>query len=780
MQQNKTKLSIITLIITAIVCFSVAILGMSTVKNSAPAMADTTPTTYYMISDENQPDGWKWTTAEAPAETATKVTITFKVISRTGTGRHFQMLATDGTTEKLSQLHGALTFGDAWFANGATVTLVADLTAKTYSLYNADGTKWDSTSLTFESANKFGTVVYKEYPAAVIGLYEITAVDDTGKDLGITSSSAGITITTDKVYTVTMNANNGSDASKAFVKAGATLTETTPLYDGHLFKGWFTDAECTTAYDFSQEVSSDLNLYAKWVAIDHVVARTVTFTGVEGTNYEFHVASRLPHSADATKVYIEYTLTDIDGAGHSFLFGKSVGTLAGAFSERNVWKSVRWTQVNSHIAVANNAALYSGSYTVIFDFATNSMLWYRGTTLILTGTSENKQGDDINFADAIGFGLHTYTTAGSGEMSIKIYDDMGKDLDITTYKTANNAIEYNKATYDVNYEGGENTVVDVKKATISSKDITREGYTLEGWYTDAECTTPYDFTKEVAGDITIYAKWEEIPQVVVTFNANGGADVDPQTIYVDTKATAPTSTKTGYDLVGWYSDAELTQEFDFDTVVTEDITLYAKWTIQVYEVIFNTNGGNTIDNATVEYNQTLTLPTAPTKDGYAFVGWYTDETLETEYDATSAITAGFTLYAKWIEVFTVTFDTDGGTEIEAQEVNAGSKATEPTAPVKEGFTFDGWFAEENGTEAFDFNTAIDADITLYAKWTAIPVVDEDPADTEEPTFIDKVVSKVTSTFGCAGSLAQDSFMIIGTMLAVAGVIVIKALKKKEN
>jgi len=357
---------------------------------------------------------------------------------------------------------------------------------------------------------------------------------------------------------------------------------------------------------------------------------------------------------------------------------------------------------------------------------------------------------------------------------------MGKDLDITTYKTANNAIEYNKATYDVNYEGGENTVVDVKKATISSKDITREGYTLEGWYTDAECTTPYDFTKEVAGDITIYAKWEEIPQVVVTFNANGGADVDPQTIYVDTKATAPTSTKTGYDLVGWYSDAELTQEFDFDTVVTEDITLYAKWTIQVYEVIFNTNGGNTIDNATVEYNQTLTLPTAPTKDGYAFVGWYTDETLETEYDATSAITAGFTLYAKWIEVFTVTFDTDGGTEIEAQEVNAGSKATEPTAPVKEGFTFDGWFAEENGTEAFDFNTAIDADITLYAKWTAIPVVDEDPADTEEPTFIDKVVSKVTSTFGCAGSLAQDSFMIIGTMLAVAGVIVIKALKKKEN
>ena len=577
MQKNKTKLSIVMLMITAIACFVTAILGMSTVKNSAPTMADTAPTTYYMISDSTQSDPWKWSTVEAPAENATKVTITFKVISRTGTGRHFQMLAIDGTTEKTSQLHGALKFSDEWFANGVTATFVADLTAKTYSLYNADGTRWDSTSLTYESANKFGAVIYKEYPAAVIGLYEVTAVDDTGKDLGITSSSKGVTITTDKVYTVNMNANNGEAVSKSFVTAGTTLAETTPLYAGHLFKGWFTDAELTTAYDFTQEVASDLNLYAKWVSIENITAKTVSHSGTEGTNTELHLVSRLPHSEDATKVYIEYTLGNDDGAGHSFLFGKSVGTFAGAFSQENVWQSIRWTQENSHIAVANNPQLYTASYTIVFDFATNSMLWYRGSEVILTGTSANLQGNDVNFADAIAFGMHTYTTVAGGNLSIKIYDDMGKDLGVTTWIVKSTKVTYPKATFDLNYEGGEDKVVDVTRATVTAPtDIAREGYNFIGWYTDAECTTAYDFTKEVAGDITLYADWKEVCTVTtIVDGVTNSVVVDKGADYALEKPV-----KDGKIFIGWkYTDAdefEVYKHADFSIgSVNENITLTA-------------------------------------------------------------------------------------------------------------------------------------------------------------------------------------------------------------
>ena len=156
------------------------------------------------------------------------------------------------------------------------------------------------------------------------------------------------------------------------------------------------------------------------------------------------------------------------------------------------------------------------------------------------------------------------------------------------------------------------------------------------------------------------------------------------------------------------------------------------------------------------------------------MGWYFDADFARKANFPITVENDITLYAKWeVVVFTVSFDTDGGTEIEAQQVNSGSTITEPTAPEKEGFIFDGWYKEVNGTEAFDFNTAIDADITLYARWKAVPV-------DNDTNFIDKLVSKVTNKLGCAGSLAQDSFMIIGTMLAVAGVIVIKALKKKED
>lgn len=74
-----------------------------------------------------------------------------------------------------------------------------------------------------------------------------------------------------------------------------------------------------------------------------------------------------------------------------------------------------------------------------------------------------------------------------------------------------------------------------------------------------------------------------------------------------------------------------------------------------------------------------------------------------------------------IHTYTVTFDTDGGTTVEAQEIQSGGKVTEPTAPTKEGYEFAGWFADATKTAAWDFeNNTILADTTIYAKWTENP------------------------------------------------------------
>lgn len=119
------------------------------------------------------------------------------------------------------------------------------------------------------------------------------------------------------------------------------------------------------------------------------------------------------------------------------------------------------------------------------------------------------------------------------------------------------------------------------------------------------------------------------------------------------------------------------------------------------------------------------IPT-PTKTGHTFAGWHTNSALTGSFTST-VVTSNFTLYAKWIEVggnetpgepdpvtYTVTFDSDGGSNVESKTVNSGSKVSKPSNPTKEGHTFDTWTKEDGSV--FDFNTPITSDITLKAKW----------------------------------------------------------------
>ncbi|NLW47728.1 MAG: InlB B-repeat-containing protein, partial [Firmicutes bacterium] len=122
-----------------------------------------------------------------------------------------------------------------------------------------------------------------------------------------------------------------------------------------------------------------------------------------------------------------------------------------------------------------------------------------------------------------------------------------------------------------------------------------------------------------------------------------------------------------------------------------------------YTVTFETNGGTEITEVTVEKDGSLTLPANPSKTGYAFDGWFKDEALTTKWNAkTDKVTANITLYAKWNEIFTVTFNANGGSSVAALDIVDGGKATKPTDPTKPGFTFDGWYKEAALTNAWNF------------------------------------------------------------------------------
>ena len=212
----------------------------------------------------------------------------------------------------------------------------------------------------------------------------------------------------------------------------------------------------------------------------------------------------------------------------------------------------------------------------------------------------------------------------------------------------------------------------------------------------------------------------------VTFDSYGGTPVPPaQEVEYGLTATKPADpTHKGYTFAFWYlgEDEQNATAYDFNTPVTENITLTAKWNINKYTVTFDSYGGTPVPPAQeVEYGLTATKPADPTLKGYTFAFWYLgeDEQNATAYDFDTPVTENITLTAKWnINKYTVAFNTDGGTPVPpAQEVEYGLTATEPAAPEKTGYTFDGWYL---GDEKYDFSAAVEQNITLTAKWHVTP------------------------------------------------------------
>jgi uncharacterized repeat protein (TIGR02543 family)/prepilin-type N-terminal cleavage/methylation domain-containing protein len=210
----------------------------------------------------------------------------------------------------------------------------------------------------------------------------------------------------------------------------------------------------------------------------------------------------------------------------------------------------------------------------------------------------------------------------------------------------------------------------------------------------------------------------------ISFNTNGGNNVSNQTVELGYQAVEPPiPTKEGYTFGGWYLDEECTQLYDFTNPITGEITLYAKWIENAkptYTVTFNSNGGSSVSNQTIEEGDKATQPNNPTKEGYTFNGWYSDSGLTQSFDFNTTINSNIDLFAKWTEsitYYTVSFYSNGGSNVSSQSIASGQTATRPTNPTKSGYTFGGWYTNSSLTNAFSFSTPITNDTNLYAKWT---------------------------------------------------------------
>ena len=137
----------------------------------------------------------------------------------------------------------------------------------------------------------------------------------------------------------------------------------------------------------------------------------------------------------------------------------------------------------------------------------------------------------------------------------------------------------------------------------------------------------------------------------VTFNSDGGSSVPTQTVSSGGTAAQPANpTRSGYTFDNWYTEATGGSVYNFNSPVTDNITLYARWTViptTTYTVTFNSNGGSSVPTQTVNSGGTAARPASPTRSGYTFDNWYTANTGGSVYNFSSPVTGNITVYARW-------------------------------------------------------------------------------------------------------------------------------------
>ena len=288
-----------------------------------------------------------------------------------------------------------------------------------------------------------------------------------------------------------------------------------------------------------------------------------------------------------------------------------------------------------------------------------------------------------------------WSTVDGGEKVYGFEDVYTKNEALTLYPVWNT----NKYTITFDTNGGSEIAPitqDYGTQIAAPANPTRKGYTFKGWDKEIPKTMP-------AENITVKAQWK-INQYTITFDTNGGSEIAPITQDYGTEITAPDNpTRKGYTFKGW--DKEIPE-----TMPAENITVKAQWEINQYTIAFDTNGGSEIAPITQDYGTEITAPDNPTRKGYTFKGW--DKEIPKTMPAEN-----ITVKAQWeINQYTITFDTNGGSEIAPITQDYGTKITAPDNPTRKGYTFKGWDKEIPETMPAE-------NITITARWR----------DTEKPT-----------------------------------------------
>ncbi|PFM79291.1 hypothetical protein COJ46_13435 [Bacillus sp. AFS077874] len=524
--------------------------------------------------------------------------------------------------------------------------------------------------------------------------FNVTIVSEGYKDVIVVDQVVG--------YTVTFNSNGGDPVPAQIVDRSATKPFD-PSKAGYKFYGWYSDQDLTIPYDFDNIVTKPITLYAKYALAGSFVTADTTDNAI-GNNIVLEYIDK-----DWANAITGITLNGLAIDGSKYTVDKENRTIT---LDKSLFSRARDYQISIKATDYADVSLVQklvNGYNVHFVVPGDAPAEVKEATK-----------DQIVARRITAPTVHGYELTWFADQDCTIPWDFTNSI----YSAKTLYGKWKPAKYTVIYDTQDAGLVVSAKAEyntlLDETKPTRTGYTFLGWYKDAEGKTPWNFaTDKVSGDMVLYAKWS-INSYTIHFNSNGGSQVADKTANYNSNISLPKPTRTGYTFVGWYTDAALKTPVGPTVTLTNNITLYAKWSINSYSIHFNSNGGSQIADKTANYNSKITLP-KPTRTGYTFVGWYKDSALKTSAGSSVTLTSNITLYAKWnINKYTVKFNSVGGT-ISTRTVNYNSTISQPASPTRKGYTFLGWYKDASGKVAWNFaKDKVTTNTTIYAKWVANP------------------------------------------------------------
>jgi uncharacterized repeat protein (TIGR02543 family) len=398
--------------------------------------------------------------------------------------------------------------------------------------------------------------------------------------------------------TVNYNANGGkvSPTSKSVSLNSKYGDLPTPTQTGYTFNGWYTEQSGGSKVTSGSKVLTPYNhmIYAHW-SINKLAIHYNANGGILASDSEYYLA-------DNSDIYI-----------------KSTNDFAG-----NNW---------NYDYAGKNGLVNPGTFKI-------SRTGYN-----FTGWSLSKTADTI-------YDPHDNTIR-----SQDLYPDLK-----TKSGTVKLFARWEARKYKVNFDanGGEvspaNITVSYDSKYTGMPEPTRKGYNFNGWYTDPEGGTAISANTKVqiTSDQTLYAHWDK-EKMLISFNANGGQTEaeDKLVIYDNRYGILPEAERAGYVFDGWYLDKDFTEQISEDTIVkiTENQEVFAKWSLDMYTVHFEAEGGTSeADEKQVFSGKNYGVLPEAEKEGSEFAGWITSDGTELTPENTVDLQEDITVYAQWNEI----------------------------------------------------------------------------------------------------------------------------------